>query len=208
LVFAIKTQAETIKNTQKENKQEDSAVMSFVKTYIFPDKNPVFQNKRNELYVSYYITYNRGEGSEYGVGNKYFERAVHSAQFHYAQPDKLLRVHGRLSVGFFTWHGVKGEYRHLYKAYGIEAIQELIFGTPVLYLSAGIGPSFAMGEKGNKPGTGSGLTGFNFSSVIKIGHRFDCGAVLEVAYHHYSNGGVRIINQGLDMIGVSFGWTF
>ena len=196
------------KEINKNNDGKDNAFVGFMKTYIFPEKNPIFQDKKNELYISYYATFNTGEGEAYGVGRKHFERAVHSAQFHYAQPNKLLRVHGRLSVGVFTWHGVAGEYKHLYQAYGIEAIQEMIFGTPMLYLSAGIGPSFAMGKKGLVYGTSKGLTGFNFSSVVKIGHRFNCGAVIEIAYHHYSNGGVRAINQGLDMIGMSFGWVF
>ena len=183
-------------------------VYTFFKKYVLTEKNPIFQDKNNEFYISYYASFNRGEGGDYGVGTKHFERFVHSAQLHYAQPNKLLRIHGRLSVGAYTWHGVAGEYRNLYKAYGIEVIQEVFFGTSDLYVSAGIGPSFAIGKKGALDGEDRGLTGFNFSSVIKIGHVFDCGMILELAYHHYSNGGLGRTNQGLDMIGVAVGYVF
>ena len=193
---------------QSQDNSTNGKFSSFIKTYIFRDENPIFQKKMNEIYISYYASFNKGGGKEYGVGEKHFERAVHSAQLHYAQPNKLLRVHGRLSVGVFTWHGVTGEYRKLYRAYGIEAIQEMIFGHPMLYVSAGIGPSFALGNKGSQHGEDRGLTGFNFSSVVKIGHRFNSGAILEVAYHHYSNGGLGRTNKGLDMIGMSFGYAF
>lgn len=193
---------------QPDNNKEPSKFSSFIKTYIFRDENPIFEKKMNEIYISYYASFNKGGGREYGVGEKHFERAVHSAQLHYAQPNRLLRVNGRLSVGFFTWHGVAGEYRKLYRAYGIEVIQEMTFGHPMLYVSAGIGPSFALGNKGSQHGEDRGLTGFNFSSVVKIGHRFDSGAILEIAYHHYSNGGLGKTNKGLDMIGMSVGYAF
>lgn len=179
------------------------------KNIYFSRKKPIFQNKENEIYIPYYATFNKGEGKEYGVGEKHFKRAVHSYQMHYSQPDKFLGLNGRLSVGVFTWYGVSGEYKHLYKAYGIELIQEFIFGTPMFYITAGIGPSYAGGKTGRMSNNRYvGLTAFNFSSVIKIGHRFDCGAVIEFAYHHYSNGSLGLVNQGLDMMGLSFGWVF
>ena len=195
----------------KDNKKESTnAFMRFIDKYVLPEKNPIFQDKNNELYVSYYATFNKGNERIDGVGGGAFSRAVHSVQIHYAQPDKFFRVHGRLSVGLFSLFGVKGVYKDLYSAYGIEVIQEMIFGHPMLYVSAGIGPSFAMGKLGktNDAIAKDGLTGFNFSSVVKIGHRFDCGAVVELAYHHYSNGGLGERNQGVDMIGASFGYVF
>lgn len=198
------------KEINKNDNSKDNAFVGFIKTYILPDKNPIFQDKKHELSISYLITFNPPNIAEYDyVSPGHFKRAVHSYQMHYSQPDKFLGLNGRLSVGVFTWYGVSGEYKHLYKAYGIELIQEFIFGTPMFYITAGIGPSYAGGKTGRMSNNRYvGLTAFNFSSVIKIGHRFDCGAVIEFAYHHYSNGSLGLVNQGLDMMGLSFGWVF
>jgi len=191
------------------NNKKSNIFTDFIYTYILPDKNPIFGDKQNGFDVAYYATFNKGNKRIDGVGGGAFSRAVHSFAFHYSQPDKFFRVHGRLSIGGFALFGVKDVYRDLYKAYGIEVIQELIFGNPMLYISAGIGPSFMLGKTGTtNTDDADGLTGFNFSSVVKIGHRFDCGAIIEFAYHHLSNGGLGRRNQGLDMIGLSFGYVF
>lgn len=205
-----KTEQDKKQNTEQneEQKTEQNAFTRFIYKYVLPEKNPIFQDKTNSFDLAYYATYNSGNARIDGVGGGAFSRAVHSIAFHYAQPDKFFRVHGRLSVGGFVLFGVKGVYKDLYKAYGIEVIQELIFGTPMFYLSAGIGPSFMMGNMGRTANEHDGLTGFNFSSVVKIGHRFDCGAIIELAYHHLSNGGLGRRNQGLDMIGLSAGYVF
>ena len=193
----------------KDNKKESTnAFMRFIDKYVLPEKNPIFQDKEHEIYVSYYATFNNGNERIDGIGGGAFSRAVHSFAFHYSQPDKFFRVHGRLSLGGFALFGVKGVYKDLYSAYGIEVIQEMIFGHPMLYVSAGIGPSFMLGKMGKTTDDTDGLTGFNFSSVVKIGHRFDCGAIIELAYHHLSNGGLGKRNQGLDMIGLSVGYIF
>ena len=195
-------------NFSTKNDNINNGFLSKIANTIFPDEHPIFKDKKNELYISYNVSFNKGKKSIDGEGKGLFHRKVHSFQFHYAQPNKFLRANGRISAGFFTMHGVSGAYKDLYKAYGIELIQELVFGTSMFYITAGIGPSFMLGKTGKIDGTNHGLTGFNFSSVIRIGHRFDCGAIFELEYHHYSNGGLGKINEGIDLIGASIGYVF
>ena len=198
---------EDIKTEPK--KESTNAFMRFIDKYVLPEKNPIFQDKRNEIYLSYHISADKGESEVYNVGSGAFEKYVHSFSAHYAQPYQFFRLNNRLSFGIYTFHGVAGGYEKTFKAYGVEIIQEFIFGVPMLYITAGVGLSYALGKVGQLADEGKyGVTRFNFPVVAKIGHRFDCGAILEILYKHYSNAGLGTITGELNMIGLSIGYVF
>ena len=98
-----------------------------------------------------------------------------------------------------------------YQMYGMEIFPEIIFGNKMLYFTGGIGPSyiFATTHKYSYDDKkGSHLTPFNWSSTVGIGHRFDCGAVVEIHVKHYSNGGLGKVNSSFTSLGIVGGYTF
>ena len=123
----------------------------------------------------------------------------------------------------YTYNGsVKGSF--LNYTIGLEGIQELIFGHKNLYFTIGVGVSyqFVLGtsnlqtnnDKFNhifhyrNPKVLWNNTLFNFVIKASIGHRFDCGLIIEINWKHYSNGGLNDANWGLNFLGGTIGYAF
>ena len=198
-----------VNNSNKKAKQvsqESGKFSQFVKKYIITDANPAFGDKQNAFLGGVY-TRSDNEGTTYSHTNK----GVYTATIHYAQPIKIFRAHARLSAGFFTIQGAGREMKDKYQMYGMEIFPEIMFGNRTLYFTGGIGPSyiFATTHKYSwDDKKGSHLTPFNWSSTVGIGHRFDCGVVVEIHAKHYSNGGLGKFNSGFTSLGIVGGYTF
>lgn len=134
-------------------------------------------------------------------------RAAGSAAIHYSVPDKFMYVNGRLSIGLTSWHGLNGEYNKRFGALGVELIQELIFGSQMLYVTAGIGPAYMLPFEHYNKHTNM-ASQFFFAIVTNIGHRFNNGMVVEAGIKHYSNGELRTPNRGLNLVNFTVGYTF
>lgn len=208
---------------QKDFKDEKSPgkIMNFLKTYVNRDENPIFKDKTHmvgviatydiygfekERIVSYY--YINEQDILYSYKQK--ERQLGTIAIHYSRANKLFGLNGRYSVGLYSMFGKDYNFwqKGKIQTFGIEGIQELIIGHPMLYITLGIGISYMMGQMGLPEGQ-EGLTGFNFVPVATIGHRFDSGLVLELIYKHYSNGNDYIgRNSAVDSVGLAIRYVF
>lgn len=212
---------------QNNANQAPNRLTTFFKEYIFGDKNQIFDNSRYGIFITYGISvrhdrvndinetfedYYRNSELEKYNDNKTFTwedryRAVGVASIHYAVPNRLMWVNGRMSIGFFNWHGLNNEYTKRFGAIGLEFIQEFVFGTSMVYFTMGVGPAYIFEIEGYNRHMNM-ASQFFFTIVANIGHRFDNGAIIEIGWKHYSNGRLRIPNIGLDNITLTIGYTF
>ena len=144
---------------------------------------------------------------KYDWNGDYRYRAAGSAAIHYSVPDKFMYINGRLSVGLTSWHGLNSEYNKRFGALGVELIQELIFGSSMLYITAGVGPAYMLPFNHYNKHTNM-ASQFFFAIVANVGHRFNNGMVVEAGIKHYSNGELRTPNRGLNLVNFTIGYTF
>lgn len=144
---------------------------------------------------------------KYDWNGDYRYRAAGSASIHYSVPDKFMYANGRLSIGLTSWHGLNSEYNKRFGALGVELIQELIFGSQMLYVTAGVGPAYMFPFEHYNKHTNM-ASQFFFAIVANIGHRFNNGMVVEAGIKHYSNGELRTPNRGLNLVNFTIGYTF
>jgi len=109
---------------------------------------------------------------------------------------------------------------------GGDCIQELVFGHQNLYLSFGIGFSYIFYVKSkykttkfnNEKVDGGDVdinrptvyfnSRFNFVGKVSLGHRFDCGLIVEATWKYYTNAGLADYNRPFSMAGLSIGYAF
>jgi hypothetical protein len=154
----------------------------------------------------------------------------------YSRPNKFWDINGRFSIGIFTWL-MKQNIDTIYDmdlntwaqgwlynyTIGFEAIQEAIFGHKNLYFTLGFGVSYQIVIHSSieidkdyykrmwnyyKPKILWNNSNFNWVIKASIGHRFDCGLILEVNWKHYSNGNLGSYNWGLNFFGGTIGYVF
>ena len=209
---------------------EPNSLVKFFRNYIFSEKNQIFGDNKYGIFFTYGVSVKHDRVNEihqtfedyyrinselekdltfiqdnFNWSNRY--RAVGVASIHYAVPDRLMHVNGRLSLGFFNWHGLNSTYNKRFGAIGLEFIQEFIFGSPMIYFTMGVGPAYVFEIEGYNRHVNM-ASQFFFAIVANVGHRFDNGAVIEVGWKHYSNGRLRVPNIGLDNITMTIGYTF
>ena len=225
----VNTQKASITTTTATN--EPNGIVKFFRNYIFSEKNQIFGNNRYGIFFTYGVSAKHDRVDDIGhtfedyFANSELEkgmsinttandfnwtdryRAVGVTSIHYAVPDRLMHVNGRLSLGFFNWHGLNSEYSKRFGAIGLEFIQEFIFGSPMIYFTMGVGPAYVFEIEGYNRHVNM-ASQFFFTIVANIGHRFDNGAVVEIGWKHYSNGRLRVPNIGLDNITMTIGYTF
>ncbi len=214
---------------EESKKNKENIFKSFFKNYIFNEENQVFGKKKYGVFLTYGISINRDKKAsptgyssfdEYDPENKtwnsykwngeYRYRAVGTFSIHYSTPSKLMGINGRFSFGLFSWHGLNSEYRNRFGSVGIELIYEWIFGSPMFYITAGVGPAyvfpFSPFEHYNKHTNMSSQ--FFFALATNVGHRFKNGMIVEVGLKHYSNGDLRAPNVGLNVATITIGRVF
>ena len=224
-------------NTQKDSTatttttKKPNGLVKFVRNYIFSEKNQIFGDNKYGIFFTYGVSVKHDRVDDIGhtfedyFANSELEkgmsinttasdfnwtdryRAVGVASIHYAVPDLLMHINGRLSLGIFNWHGLNSAYNERFGAIGLEFIQEFIFGSPMIYLTMGAGPAYVLELPGYNRHVNM-ASQFFFTIVANVGHRFDNGAVIEVGWKHYSNGRLRVPNIGLDNITMTIGYTF
>ena len=222
----VNTQKASITTTTATN--EPNGLVKFFRNYIFSEKNQIFGDNKYGIFFTYGVSvkhdrvndihetfedYYRNSELEkdqniqdnFTWSNRY--RAVGVTSIHYAVPDRLMHINGRLSLGFFNWHGLNSEYSKRFGAIGLEFIQEFIFGSPMIYFTMGVGPAYVFEIEGYNRHVNM-ASQFFFAIVANVGHRFDNGAVIEIGWKHYSNGRLRVPNIGLDNITMTIGYTF
>ena len=226
----VNTQKASITTATATN--EPNGLVKFFRNYIFSEKNQIFCENKYGIFFTYGVSvkhdnadeirqtfeaYYRDTSSESdnidniikkdGItwSNRY--RAVGVASIHYAVPDRLMHVNGRLSLGFFNWHGLNSTYSKRFGALGLEFIQEFIFGSPMIYFTMGVGPAYVFEIEGYNRHVNM-ASQFFFTIVANVGHRFYNGSVVEIGWKHYSNGRLRVPNIGLDNITMTIGYTF
>ena len=222
---------------KEESRRFKETFKTFIKSYIFTKENQIFRQNKYGVFFTYGVSVNKNKKGtliditdtagkiyendtdfieyntetklyyKYKWNGKYKYKAVGNASLHYSVPDRLMHINGRLSLGFFSWHGLNTEYNHRFKALGIEFIQEFIFGTPMFYLTVGIGPAYVFPFKHYNSHTNM-ASQFFFAIVANIGHRFDNGMILEAGIKHYSNGETQPPNYGLNVATITLGYTF
>lgn len=213
---------------QEINKQQTStksAVKNFVEKWIFPENNPAFGEDGHSIGIQY--GYDIGKFLDGSAGNAE-NKIIHHAAIQYSAPIKFLGVHGRTHLGLGYLYGQDYWAVNLdegkYNTPLFELIQEVIVGSKYLYLFVGVGVSwvvnapqnYEMQEVWRKKNHSEdpynyqrgGLTNFNIPLTIGIGHRFDCGVVLELGWKHYSNGHVAEYNSAVNTIAVGLRYTF
>ena len=109
------------------------------------------------------------------------------------------------------------------KTLGFEAIQEVIFGHQNLYLTAGFGVSYMFVVEQHVNFANQTLmdyinnnmqkqlwnnSEFNWVATASLGHRFDCGLVLEATVKHYSNFSLYAYDRRFVYLGLKIGWVF
>ena len=216
--------------TRKTNSVNKNIVSEFFNSYVFREENQIFLDKKYGVFFTYGIALNRDDPStikehfekyyinenvEYPFSNDLDtninwpnrHRMVGITAIYYAVPDKIMHVNGRMSIGLFNWHGLTSEYNKRFGALGIEFIQEFIFGAPMLYITAGVGPAYVFEIPGYNKHMNM-ASQFFFTIIAKIGHRFDNGMAVEIGWKHYSNGRLRVPNVGLDTLALTIGYTF
>ena len=209
---------------------EPNGLVKFFRNYIFSERNQIFGNNKYGVFFTYGVSAKHDRVNEtYQTFEDYYRnseldntdniinkdgftwsnryRAVGVASIHYAVPDLLMHINGRLSIGVFNWHGLNSEYSKRFGAIGLEFIQEFIFGSPMIYFTMGAGPAYVLEIEGYNRHVNM-ASQFFFTIVANVGHRFDNGAVIEVGWKHYSNGRLRVPNIGLDNITMTIGYTF
>ena len=140
------------------------------------------------------------------LGVSYYEhsgqRDIHQFVLSYARANQLFGVHGRYTGEIFYLFGKDKKLNNNYGAFGFQITQDIIIGTPMLYITGGLGASYFCG---NKMGD---MTGFEFIQQLSMGHRFDNGIVVEFVYRHYTNFGMADRNHPLNMLGATLRYTF
>ena len=194
--------------TNNNEKQNQNVFVNFIKNWVFTEENPIFRDKTHMLGVDYSNSF--GDHKAPGIGARYLQ----SMSFQYSRPNGFFGIHGRYTVGIFTLFGddtVAKYYgnKYSYSAFGVEFLQELIAGNKYIYLSAGIGPAIIVsGNRKTNRNEPFGFSVLNFASRVAIGHRFDCGLVLEFMLKHYSSGGLGDVNNGTTMYAVAMRYVF
>lgn len=208
---------------EKSNKND---IVDFFKTYVIPEKNPSFNNKKIMFGLFYGFDYDRLHHKDNET------RHLHNISATFTAPFKFLGLNFRTSIGLFMLFGKdqaainknEGKYHHL----GIEIFPELVLGHKNLYVTAGCGVSYVLfggpmtydskheaEPSGIKQGTDKkyghgkdGMTYFNFVLTANIGHSFDNGLAIEAGWKHYSNGGTGLINYDVNAFGISLKYAF
>ena len=188
IVNAEEQQSVINKTTKDGVKTEKSWFGKVVDTIITTEKNQIFGDKVHQLSVSYY------EHSG--------QRNIHQFVLSYARANQLFGVHGRYNGEIFYLFGKDRKLHHDYGVFGFQITQDVIIGTPMLYITGGLGASYFCG---NKIGD---MTAFEFIQQLSMGHRFDNGIVVEFVYRHYTNLGLADKNHPLNMLGATFKYTF
>ena len=225
------------KQSEQSDKTSDNIFKVFVRKFITVKENQIFGKNKYGVFATYGLSINRDrkgiledvtdvagriyEGDTYFIeydtdtkmyykykwNGDYRYRAIGNASIHYSVPDRLMHINGRLSLGFFSWHGLNHEYDKRFGVIGVEFIQEWIFGSPMLYFTAGVGPVYAIPISHYNKHTNM-ASQFFFAIVANIGHRFDNGVVIELGVKHYSNGETQPPNYGLNIANMTIGYTF
>ena len=228
-------QQETEQTTAEQEKKEGligyvepttrNKISKWFHTYLSPDKNPVFLDKKHLIGFTYGYDVDR-RWALIGDITRAQSREMHTLSIGYSRGFKFLCFNGRYTLGLFSWLGydpkaVGGDFK--YRTLGIEFIPEIIIGTQMLYITAGVGASYVFYGKTSYDSTNrldntihnsadgvrkDGLTYFNWVITASIGHRFDNGLVLELLWKHYSNGQLGDVNYDLNFIGMSVKYAF
>lgn len=225
VAFSKEYRKENTKNISKKQVENENVFKNFFKKYVVNEENQIFGKNKYGIFVSYGASIDRDKASsangieeyDYNPENntsiKYFwngghkYRAVGSFSIHYSSPIKLMNINGRLSIGLMSWHGFNSEYRKRFGAVGVEFIPEFIFGSQMLYFTAGVGPSYVFPFEHYNRHTNMSSQ-FFFAIVANVGHRFKNGMVIEAGLKHYSNGNLNLPNYGLNMVNITIGYTF
>ena len=223
----VKTENTDVNNKKKEgligyvSPTTRNKISKWFHTYLSPDKNPVFLDKKHLIGFTYGYDIDR-RWALIGDITRAQSREMHTLSIGYSRGFKFFCFNGRYTLGLFSWLGydpkaVGGDFK--YRTLGIEFIPEIIIGTKMLYITAGVGASYVFyGETSYNSTnplhntinntTKDGLTYFNWVITASIGHRFDNGLVLELLWKHYSNGQLGDVNYDLNFIGMSVKYAF
>ena len=159
----------------------------------------------------------------------YMDRTSEIVILSYSLPTRFARLNGRLSFGAIFYylqqninHDIaSGEFTGF--GSGFEVIQEIILGHKNLYFTVGLGiatfQNFKTSAKTDNEDYNDILNSStypllwnnscaNFAVKASIGHRFNCGLIIEANFKHYSNGMLSEYNWGFNYIGGTIGWTF
>lgn len=217
----------------------DNEKIGFFKKYVYTDENPIFGKKNNivsvffgyswsgigkvRLYSGLIESHNESFQLNKNLYESYYDmkRHIYHLNISYGRKNKLFNfIHGRFSVGLFAMIGnataFSGYYEVTkeivyYRDVGVEAVQEIVFGSPLLYVTGGIGVSyiFPRADKDNSRRVPLLLNSLlNVAIVATVGHRFGDNFVIEFMYKHYSNGGLQSPNFGINQLGVNVGFVF
>ena len=166
----------------------------------------------------------------YSIGTN--RKAIDIA-FGISLPTKLWGINGRFTFSLYTFF-MKQNIAPMFEGNIIEGLiktksllgelsQEIIFGHQYLYITFGFGISYAFlinsWTETNSPGFDNMFKELNpqifwnnseFNWLVKasLGHRFDCGLVLEFMLKHYSSGGMGDVNNGTTMYAVAMRYVF
>jgi len=209
-----------IKNKQKQS----SKTLSFVDKWLIPEHNPAFGKDGHSIGIQY--GYDFSNWLSYNIGNEE-NKMIHLGVIQYSSANKFLGVHGRTSIGIGYLYGqdywaVNAD-EGKYNTPLFEVLQEAVVGNKI-YIYAGIGVSWVVRAPQNYEMQGiwkqknhtdikknyqkGGITNLNIPLTIGVGHRFDCGVVLELAWKHYSNGHVADYNSAINTIAIGLRYTF
>ena len=109
---------------------------------------------------------------------------------------------------YFNKNVKRTQWNYKYRLFGVEIIQEIIFGHPNLYITFGAGISYIFLNNGNfaKPLPHNSL--LNAVLTASIGHRFNNGMAIEAVWKHYSNGELSKVNRGINSFGMAIRYAF
>jgi len=148
----------------KTEKNKENGFTKFIKNYILPDENQIFENKVHLISIFGGYDYGKFDNVKwlstkvYGDVRIYDEYSYEGKRkngeiaISYSLPTKFWWFNGRFSIGLFTWimnQNIENEYRgiitngsFLNHTLGFEMVEELIFGHPNLYFTFGFGVSY------------------------------------------------------------------
>lgn len=168
------------------------------------DENPMFSNHENQI------------SGYFGMGSKtwYFETSLFSTFLRYSQPDKFLRLPGRLSFETGGMFGFKDKNRNIdYSQYNQAFFgftqDVLIFYTKNTYIGVGLGGYIKTRDEFENDVTRPRVNSiFVFGVSAYLGQKITNDVNLELFYKHFSNGKLQLKNIGHNFIGLSINYNF
>ena len=173
---------------QSANKTSNNKIVNTIKDIFVPEKNQIFGDTIHQVGITYF--------------EHYGQRSLHMINLSYSRQNQLFGLKGRYNGEILYLFG-RDKKQHIdYGAFAFQVIQEVIFGRPMFYITAGLGVNYFCGTKIGD------MTNFNFITQLSAGHRFDNGLIIEFVYRHYTNFNFSSNNHPLNLFGASIKYTF